>query len=123
MATTYTENYNLGMQTNTADKFDMSVITDNMPIIDEVLKANADNVAAVTPSLSSAEIDNTALAAVSSGTVCGLIAAEVLGTQMYGIVRAYTLESETPVLFQIAEGIDGTRKTRYNTSGSWSAWN
>ena len=123
MATTYTENYNLGMQTSTADKFDMSVITDNMPIIDEALKDNADNVAAITPSLSASEIDNTALETLASGTVCGLIAAEVLGSQMYGAVRAYTLESETPVLFQIAEGIDGTRKTRYKSSGSWSAWN
>lgn len=42
MATTYTTNYNLGKQTDHADKFDMSVITDNADKIDTALKENAD---------------------------------------------------------------------------------
>lgn len=37
MAVTYTENYHLGKQENTADKFDMSVITQNMDTIDAEL--------------------------------------------------------------------------------------
>lgn len=45
MSTTYTTNYNLGKQTNTSDTFDMSVITDNMDIIDSQMAANAANVA------------------------------------------------------------------------------
>lgn len=44
MSTTYTENYNLGKQTNTADKFDMSIITDNMDKIDHYLKENAEEI-------------------------------------------------------------------------------
>lgn len=47
MATTYTPNYNLGKQEDHADKFSMNVITDNMDIIDETLKENADNIKAV----------------------------------------------------------------------------
>lgn len=44
MAVTYTENYNLGKQENHADKFDMSVITENMNKIDKALsgKVNAE---------------------------------------------------------------------------------
>ena len=37
MATTYTENYNLGKQENHYDKFDMTVIIDNMDKIDAAL--------------------------------------------------------------------------------------
>ena len=37
MAVTYTENYHLGKQENTADKFGMSVITQNMDVIDAEL--------------------------------------------------------------------------------------
>ena len=44
MAVTYTENYNLGKQENHADKFDMTVITENMDKIDKALaeKINAE---------------------------------------------------------------------------------
>lgn len=42
MATTYTTNYHLGKQEDHADKFDMSVITDNADKIDTALKENAD---------------------------------------------------------------------------------
>ena len=45
MSTTYTTNYHLGKQTDTSDTFDMSVITDNMDIIDSQMAANAANVA------------------------------------------------------------------------------
>ena len=47
MSTTYTENYHFGKQENKADKFDMSVITDNMDAIDHYLKQNADGIADV----------------------------------------------------------------------------
>lgn len=40
MSTTYTENYQLGMQENHNDKFSMAVITDNAKIIDGLLKAH-----------------------------------------------------------------------------------
>lgn len=42
MATTFTPNYNLGMQKDHADKFDMDVITDNMEIIDTALSNKQD---------------------------------------------------------------------------------
>ena len=44
MATTYTENYNLGMQEDSSDKFSMKIITDNAKIIDQVLAEKADAV-------------------------------------------------------------------------------
>ncbi len=43
MSTTYTDNYNLGMQEDPADKFNMSIITENMKTIDEQMKANETN--------------------------------------------------------------------------------
>ena len=39
MAVTYTENYGLGKQENYSDAFQMSVITQNMDKLDEVLAA------------------------------------------------------------------------------------
>lgn len=43
MSTTYTTNYRLGKQTDTSDTFDMSVITDNMDVIDTQMKADEIN--------------------------------------------------------------------------------
>lgn len=40
--TTYTENFNLGKQTDHSDMFSMDVITDNMDKIDSCLKNMAD---------------------------------------------------------------------------------
>lgn len=36
--TEYTENYNLGKQTNKKEKFDMSIISDNWDILDDCMK-------------------------------------------------------------------------------------
>lgn len=46
MATTYTPNYHLGKQEDRSDKFVMKIITDNMDIIDEQLKATDDKATA-----------------------------------------------------------------------------
>lgn len=47
MSTTYTTNYHLGKQTDTSDNFDMSVITDNMDIIDTQMKSNETNILSI----------------------------------------------------------------------------
>jgi hypothetical protein len=47
VSTTYTTNYNLGKQTDTSDNFDMSVITDNMDIIDTQMKSNANDISSI----------------------------------------------------------------------------
>lgn len=44
MATTYTENYHLGMQKDASDKYNRLVIAANMEIIDAQMKENADNI-------------------------------------------------------------------------------
>lgn len=122
MATTYTTNYHLAKQEDTSDKFLMSVITGNMDIIDDQLKTNADAAAAVTPSIQSAAIDNTSLATFFSGIQTGSLASEITGnvSAVMGIVRAYKLSSTDSI--QIAEAVDGIRKTRYYTSSAWSSW-
>ena len=51
MATTYTPNYHLGKQEDRSDKFLMSVITENMDIIDEQLKATDDKATAAAAGL------------------------------------------------------------------------
>ena len=48
MSTSYTEYYNLGKQTDHADKFDMDVITDNADKIDAALHEQAVDIATVT---------------------------------------------------------------------------
>lgn len=48
MSTSYTEYYNLGKQTDHADKFDMDVITDNADKIDAALHEQAVNIATLT---------------------------------------------------------------------------
>lgn len=84
MATTYTLNYHLGKQEDRSDKFVMKIITDNMDIIDEQLKATDDKATAAAAGLkykgavnyysdlpNDAEIGDayTVLYAGSSGTV------------------------------------------------------
>ena len=44
MSTTYTENYQLGMQENHNDKFSMTVLTENAKIIDGLLKAHENHI-------------------------------------------------------------------------------
>lgn len=44
MSTTYTPNYNLGKQEDHADKFDMSVITENMDKLDTALHEQAEDI-------------------------------------------------------------------------------
>lgn len=51
MSTTYTTNYHLGKQTDTSDNFDMSVITDNMDIIDTQMKSNDNRIRYVSENL------------------------------------------------------------------------
>lgn len=51
MATTYTPNYHLGKQEDRSDKFVMKIITDNMDIIDEQLKATDDKATAAAAGL------------------------------------------------------------------------
>lgn len=74
MSTTYTPNYNLGKQTDHADKFDMTVITDNADKIDTALHDHdtelADLEAGKQENLTSAQLQ-----AVNSG-----VTAEVLAT-------------------------------------------
>lgn len=122
MSTTYTENYNLGMQEDTADKFDMSVITDDMKIIDTALSELDEAITAITPSVAAATITSSSLEALLEGTVAGELSTDITGgaSAIGGIVRAYKY-SDTDCI-QIAEAIDGTRVTRYYSSSTWSSW-
>lgn len=122
MATTYTTNYNLGKQTDTADKFDMSVITDNADKIDAALHGLDEDITAVTPATASATITTSSLAAFYDGTITGELDVDITGgaAAMGGVVRAYKYSDTDSI--QIAEAIDGTRVTRYYTSSTWSSW-
>ena len=74
MSTTYTPNYNLGKQTDHADKFDMSVLTENADKLDAALHDHdtelADLEANKQENLTSAQ-----LAAVNSGVTAEVLAA------------------------------------------------
>lgn len=125
MATTYTEYYHLGKQEDTSDKFLMSVITDDMDAIDTALHDNAVAIATVQTDISSTTITETVLEDVTDAVLAGTIDSSIHGTSdTPGVVRAYTLNkaSGSEVYMQIAEFIDGTRKTRSYSSGAWGSW-
>lgn len=125
MSTTYTEYYNLGKQEDTSDKFDMSVITADMDAIDTALHNNAVAIATVKADISSTVITDTVLEDITDAVLVGTIDSSIHGTfDTPGIVRSYTLDDteSAEVYMQIAEFIDGTRKTRSYSSGTWSAW-
>lgn len=143
MGITYTTNYNLGKQEDLSDKFLMSVITNDMDIIDTTLYnkqdtltstqldavnsgITADIVSNITTTISTVNIDNTVLATMYSGTICGVIDATIYNgnDDAYGIVRAYTLDDTAgnEVYMQIAEFFDNTSKTRLYSNNAWSVW-
>ena len=72
--------------------------------------------------ISSSTIDNTALEDFHHGTMAGLLDTGITGagSDIYGIVRAY--EMGTLEYMQVAEAVDGTRKTRQYTSLAWTSW-
>ena len=115
-----TPNYNFTLPAD-SDPTDQTPFNNNFTSIDTILKEQADGIAAVTPQLQSSTIDNTALADIFEGTVTGELDAEITGgSAAAGVVRAYKTSSTDSI--QIAEAIDGTRKTRYYTSSAWSSW-
>lgn len=115
-----TPNYNFTLPAD-SDPTDQTPFNENFTLLDTILKTQADGIAAVTPTVSTASIDNTALAAFFEGTMTGELAAEITGSSaLAGVVRAYKTSSTDSI--QIAEAIDGTRVTRYYTSSAWSSW-
>lgn len=94
---------------------------DNFEDLDSILHNQAEAITAVTPTAATATIDNAALAAFYEGTIAGELAAEITGSSnLAGVVRAYRTGSDESI--QIAEAIDGTRKTRHYSSLTWSSW-
>lgn len=94
---------------------------ENFEDLDTILHNQAESIAAVTPTTATATIDNSALAAFYEGTIAGELAAEITGgSAQAGVVRAYSTGSDESI--QIAEAIDGTRKTRHYSSLTWSSW-
>ena len=116
-----TTNYNFTLPAD-SDPTDQTPFNNNFTNIDALLKDQADGLTAVTPKTDTSQtIDNTYLATMLEGTVAGELAAEITGgSAAAGVVRAYKTSSTDSI--QIAEAIDGTRKTRYYTSSAWSSW-
>ena len=110
---TQTSNYNFTLPAD-GDAVDQAPYNNNFTSIDGLLVK-------VVPAVKTTAIDNTALAALFEGTVTGELDAEITGgSAAAGVVRAYKTSSTDSI--QIAEAIDGTRKTRYYTSSAWSSW-
>ena len=108
-----TTNYNFTLPAD-SDPTDQTPFNNNFSSIDGLLVK-------VIPTVKTTAIDNTALAALFEGTVTGELDAEITGgSAAAGVVRAYKTSSTDSI--QIAEAIDGTRKTRYYTSSAWSSW-
>ena len=117
-----TTNYNFTLPAD-SDPTDQTPFNENFTSIDTILKAQQDGLSAVTPTTDTTQtIDNAYLATMLEGIVAGELDTEITGgaSAMNGIVRAYKTSSTDSI--QIAEAIDGTRKTRYYTSSTWSSW-
>lgn len=95
---------------------------ENFSSIDELLKTNADGIAAVTPTRPTATITSASLETTFEGTIAGELDTDITGgaAAMGGVVRAYKYSNSDVI--QIAEAIDGTRVTRYFTNSTWSIW-
>ena len=119
MATT-TTNYEL-IKPDLSDRALISDINDNMDIIDGVMKETADKAALVAPERQSGTITDTELEDFESGCLMGKVSAAIHGTDdTYGVIRAYAIKSNE--WLQIAEFVDGTRKSRNYTGGYWTNW-
>lgn len=88
MSTTYTTNYHLGKQTDTSDTFDMSVITDNMDIIDTQMKSNKNNILSIQSNVESIENDYSKLIDSYSGYVdaSGIIHEDLRGRHYTNLI-------------------------------------
>ncbi|WP_294750034.1 hypothetical protein [uncultured Ruminococcus sp.] len=134
MSTSYTSNYNLGKQLNHGDKFDMSVITDNMDIIDRQMKENADTAAIGCPEIIDGYITSEDIEFLKNGTVTGVFNIPNIGiltpvpgsSYQPGILRAYTMQSSSESgnkLMQILELAEvGMVFVRYHDTTSWGNW-
>lgn len=116
-----TTNYHFTLPTD-GDPVDQTPFNTNFTIIDGLLKANADGIAAVTPTRSTATITSASLETTFEGTIAGELDTDITGgaAAMGGVVRAYKYSNSDVI--QIAEAIDGTRVTRYFTNSTWSIW-
>ena len=126
MATTYTTHYNLGKQTNHADKFSMDVITDNMDIIDAELYKNS--IYSV-PEIATENIGSNKINLYDDGILLGYFTTDATDGALYGkgILRAYRFNPENPETMEIGQILEfpnlGKVITRYMTAGgSWSEW-
>lgn len=138
MATTYTTHYSLGKQEDTADKFDMSVITSDMDSIDTILYnkqdvlttaqqnavdsgITADILSTIKPTKVTSTITSLYLEDITTAVLVGTIDSAIHGTDdTFGVVRSYAYTNNK--IIQIAEFCDGGRKTRYLEGGIWSNW-
>lgn len=127
MATTYTSNYNLGKQTDHADRFSMDVITDNMDKIDAQMKKNENIGEYCIPIIKTGTISSGDIQLFSDGVMYGMFGVDATGLQSAeeGILRAYYTNPDEGGSVEIIQILElpniGTilmrRKTTY-----WSDW-
>ena len=93
MSTSYTPNYHLGKQLDINDNFDMSVITDNMDIIDSRLKSDADNISTLTPIVSELQANYPTLSETVSTNSSNITALQNKDIALEAKVDAYSVPS------------------------------
>lgn len=116
----------------------MSVITDTVTSIDTILYNKQDSLSAgqldacnsgitaaklqdITPTKYNSKITSAYLEDFGNAIIVGEIDSTIHGTDdTMGVVRSYQYASN--YIIQIAEFIDGTRKTRYLSNGIWANW-
>ena len=129
MATTYTPHYNLGKQTNHADKFSMDVITDDMDIIDTELYNNATeiNKYAVPDVRTDRAITSGDIQLFADGIMVGTFSSDCTGlpSDEDGVLHAYYMNPGEPGSIEIVQVLElpdaGTILMRHKLS-SWSNW-
>jgi hypothetical protein len=134
----YTPHYHLGIQTDTSERFDMSVITDTVTSIDTILYnkqdvlttaqqnavdsgITADILSTIKLTKVTSTITSLYLEDITTAVLVGTIDSAIHGTDdTFGVVRSYAYTNNK--IIQIAEFCDGVRKTRYLEGGIWSNW-
>ena len=129
MSTAYTSHYNLGKQTNHADKFSMDIITNNMDIIDRELYNNDQKIDkyAVPDVKSDRAITDGDIQLFADGIMVGTFSSGLTGLpgDEEGVLRAYYVNPGEPGSIEIIQVLEipdaGAIFMRHKTT-SWSEW-
>lgn len=124
MSTTYTTNYHLGKQTDTSDTFDMSVITDNMDIIDTQMKSNENDILFNKSNIMHMNCGYDDISVLGNFAIGGLnIDGSLKPSEPYRVSSTNTIAFDNDTTFIIDPDYNvGYIPYTNGSAGTWSGW-